>query len=237
MPKRTIKPVDRPIKAVFDEFLSEQRQRLKDKTFNRYRSVIQLFEASMDGYAPQYLDNAEMAAWEQRYNARGSEHREFCEFFGAEKIAENVREFLNYFMPRKVMCGQDLLRAAGTVTKKLGKWLVDKGYIETDRGDDMADSGARASKDLPAAEALARMLAAYAQETTTPFTDRTEAYFGVRAVGPASLALETATGEAKMIVPVPTAAAEACKPGWTIAGCVGKTAHGWRLVEVWNVYS
>ena len=28
------------------------------------------------------------------------------------------------------MCGKDLMQAAGTVTKKLAKWLVEKGYIE-----------------------------------------------------------------------------------------------------------
>lgn len=36
--------------------------------------------------------------------------------------------FLHYFMPRKVLCGQETMDAAGTVTRKLGKWLVQKGY-------------------------------------------------------------------------------------------------------------
>ena len=39
--------------------------------------------------------------------------------FGPEKIPGNVAEFLDYFMVRKVMCGKDLMRAAGTVMKKL----------------------------------------------------------------------------------------------------------------------
>ena len=39
--------------------------------------------------------------------------------FGPEKIAENLGEFLDYFMVRKVIAGQELLKASGTVTGKL----------------------------------------------------------------------------------------------------------------------
>jgi hypothetical protein len=237
MGRRTIKPAEKPIKAVLAEFLADQRQRLKPKTLSRYESIIELFEASMDGYAYQYLDEDESALWDDLYNANGPEHREFCEIFGPEKIPQNVGEFLGYFMPHKVICGQDLLRAAGTVTKKLGKWLADKGYVNSDSADRMTDRGARASKDLPAAETLSQMLAAHADATTAPVSEQVEGYFEVRAVGDASLALEEITGAGKMTVSVPRPAARACRPGWTISGRIGKAARGWRLVEVWNVYA
>ena len=32
-------------------------------------------------------------------------------------------------MIRKVIAGRDLKRAAGSVTKKLSKWLAEKGYV------------------------------------------------------------------------------------------------------------
>ena len=237
MAGRTIKPADKPIKAVLAEFLADQRDRLKPKTLNQYESIIELFQASMDGYAYLYLDEDDEALFDNLYNAAGPEHREFCEIFGSEKIPENVDEFLDYFMPRKVMCGKDLLRSAGTVTKKLGKWLADKGYVGGDIAGEMADSGARASKDLPAAEALAEILAAYADTETAPVSECVEGHFDVLTVGPGSLGLKNITGGVKMTVPVPSEAVEACRPGWTISGCVGKSAGGWRLVEVWNVYT
>ncbi len=56
-------------------------------------------------------------------------------------------------------------------------------------------------------------------------------------VGSESLGLEDMEGGVKMTVPVPSTAAGACQPGWTISGCVGKSARGWRLVEIWNVYA
>ncbi len=237
MAERGIEPVGKPIKAVLAEFLADQRKRLKPKTLRRYEAIIELFQSSMDSYAYQYLDEDESALWEGLFNAGGSEHREYCEIFGPEKIPENVREFLGYFMPRKVICGQDLLRAAGTVTKKLGKWLTAKGYLDADSADGMADSGARASRDLPAAEALSQILAAHADATPGSVSERVEGYFEIRAVGDTSLALVEITGAAKMTVPVPPRAAAACRAGWTICGCVGKSGRGWRLVAVWNVYT
>ena len=62
-------------------------------------------------------------------------------------------------------------------------------------------------------QALLEMLAAHASAETAPVTERVEAYFEVRAVGPTSLAIETITGEAKMTVPVPGPVAAACRPG------------------------
>lgn len=237
MTKRRAAPAEKPIKTVLAEFLADQAKRLKPQTLRRYGSVIELFQASMDGYAYQYLDEVEQALFDQCYNATGSNHREFCEIFGPEKIPENVGEFLRYFMPRKVICGQDLLKAAGTVTRRLGKWLTDKGYVDGADAESMSDRGARASKDLPAAEALSRMLAPYAESTTVRVSQRVEGRLEVRATGDESLTLEEITGAARMTVPVPREAVAACKPGWTISGCVGKTARGWRLLEVWNVYT
>ncbi len=236
MTKHTLKPADRPIKLVLAEFLADQRKRLKLNTRRRYEAIIELFESSMDSYAYQTLDDNEETLFDDLYNASGPAHREFCEIFGPEKIPANVHEFLNYFMPRKVVCGQDLLRAAGTVTKKLGKWLKDKGYVGDNDAASMTDSGASASKDLPAAAALARMLAAYADETTAPVGELIEGYFQVCAVGDTSLAVEKMIGDATMTVPVPRPAAAACRPGWTISCRIGKAGRKWCLVEVWNVY-
>jgi hypothetical protein len=43
----------------------------------------------------------------------------YCSTFGLEDVTAGYSEFLGYFMPRKVMCGKETMRAAGTVTKKL----------------------------------------------------------------------------------------------------------------------
>ena len=62
-------------------------------------------------------------------------------------------------MIRKVVAGEELKRAAGTVTKKLSKWLSAKGYVSEEEAQIGADEGAEAARDLPKAERAAQILA------------------------------------------------------------------------------
>lgn len=107
------------IDEVFEEFLAEQRGRLKPRTLSRYEEVLNLLRHHLNGYAYESLSKAEAAIFDRYYNAKGGEHREFCQLFGPEKIVESLGGFLGHFMIRKVLAGEDLKRAAGTVTKRL----------------------------------------------------------------------------------------------------------------------
>jgi hypothetical protein len=195
-----------------------------------------LFQSCLDGYAYQYLDKREDALFDRLYNAEGDEHREFCQVFGPEKIPGSVGEFLNYFMIRKVMGGKELMKAAGTVIKKLGKWLKEKGYIEPETAAEIVSLGATAAKELPATEELAWMLADYADRTAVDCDEIIEDYFSIEAVEPGKLHLSAFTEDEDIIVPVSRNISSACKVGWSISGALGKTNKGWRFIEVWNVY-
>jgi len=239
MSKRTRKPAqpaEKTIEAVFDEFLKEQRERLKPSTIRKYEDVIELFQSCLNNYAYQSLDKQEDALFDRLYNAKGDEHREFCQLFGPEKIPDSVDEFLNYFMIRKVMCGKDLMQAAGTVTKKLGKWLKKKGYIEPESAEELVSCGATAAKELPAAEELARMLADYANRTAVDCDQVIEDHFTIEAVEPDKLHLSAFSGDDDITVPVYRNISNACRVGWSFSGAVGKTDKGWRILEAWNVY-
>jgi len=71
-------------------------------------------------------------------------------------------EFLGYFMPQKVMCGKETMQAAGTVTKKLAKWLAEKGYVEDTQNAQQRIG--EAAKDLPNAKTVFDLLNAYCDE-------------------------------------------------------------------------
>ena len=113
------------IGAVLDQFLAEQRQRLSPRTFRNYEEVIDLLRHSLDSYAYQSLDAAERKRWEAEFE--NNEESAFCRLFGPEKIPQNLGEFLDYFMVSKVIAGQELLKASGTVTSKLTRWLAELG--------------------------------------------------------------------------------------------------------------
>jgi hypothetical protein len=116
------------IHQVLAEFLADQRSRLAPRTYRNYEYVVELLSDCLNGYAYQSLDEVDRTRWEAAYDAGDEEA--FCRLFGPYQIVGNLSEFLGYFMVRKVIAGQELLRAAGTVTKKLASWLHDQGFID-----------------------------------------------------------------------------------------------------------
>ena len=129
------------IDAVLGEFLAEQRERLSTRTFRNYDDVVELLRHSLDGYAYSSLDDDERERWEQAFES--GDEGAYCRLFGPQKIPEHLAEFLGHFMVRKVMAGQALLKASGTVTGKLVTWLAAHGYIDSDS----VDHATRRAKD------------------------------------------------------------------------------------------
>src|SRR2546425_254990 len=141
------------IAEVFEEFLAEQRTRQSSRTQAKYRDIIELFQSYLEGYWPGH---------DEEYSRITGAGGTYCGTFGPEEILGGYSEFLGYFMARKVMCGKETMKAAGTVTKKLAKWLVEKGYVQDAEGAD--ERAAEAAKDLPAAQDVLDMLDAYIDE-------------------------------------------------------------------------
>ena len=113
---------NKTISQVLEEFPSDQEVRLSPKTLSKYEGILSLFESYLESYWPGHD--------QEEYNHITGQGGTFCGSFGPEEIPGGYGEFLGYFMSRKVMCGKDTMKAAGTVTKKLAKWLAEKGYVE-----------------------------------------------------------------------------------------------------------
>lgn len=232
------RPAEPTIEEVLSQFLEVSAQRLKPATMRKYESVIELFTASMNTYGPATLSAAETAMFQIFYNAEGPAHREYCQVFGPEKIDDNVDEFLGWFMPRKVMCGKELLKAAGTVTKKLAQWLCEQGYIEAEAAELAMRSGASAAKTLPAAERLAEALYDYCDcHPVEDWTDEIDDHFTVEKIEPGKLHLSPVlSGEEAVVLNLPKAITDLCQVGWEISLALGKTKRGWRILESGGVY-
>lgn len=226
------------ISEVLVEFLADEKTRLAAKTYRQYESVVDLLKHSLNGYAYQYLDKSEATLLDRL----GTEQqKEFCDVFGPEHILSNVSEFLDYFMVRKVMCGKDTLRAAGTMTKKLAVWLAEHGYANSDDAKDAAEQGAEAARNLPAADRLRDALNDFADGNGLDQKDEDISdHFTITAVEAGAIWLDAMTENVGKggIGPValPAHIAKQCKIGWSISGIVGQRRGKWRLVEAWNVY-
>jgi hypothetical protein len=223
----TPKP-DKTIDQLFEEFLADQEARLGLKTYDRYKGIIQLYRSYLESYWPDHSGKEADAITK----ARGT----YCGTFGAEEIASGFYEFLDYFMPRKVIAGNETMKAAGTVIKKLAKWLVAKGYTEDDES--IRETVGETARDLPASQKLLDLLDDWlAENAPEEYGTEVQGHFWINRVEPGRLWLEPILSAEREIgpIPVPEKVTRACKVGWDVGCVVGKTAQGWRLVEVWNI--
>ncbi len=233
------------IEKVLEEFLAEALKKLKPKTAAGYRDVIELFKDYMNSYAHQGLTKAESALFEKHYNAEGREHMEFCQIFGPDKIAENAGGFLGYFLIRKVMAGADFKRLAGTVTKKLSKWLAGQGYISEEDAALGEEEGAAAARDLPKAEKAGNILYEAAENVVFDADELDDDeyhdfdHYTIEKVAHGKLWLEVYDEKGKSTVgpiAVPKEATELLRKGWDISCAIARIRGKWRIVEIANVY-
>lgn len=214
------------LSQVFEEFLADQKGRISPKTILKYENIIQLYETYLESYWPGHDGE-----YDKITKAGGT----YCGTFGPEDATKGYSEFLGYFMPRKVMCGKETMQAAGTVTKKLAKWLAEKGYVkDTELAQERAGE---AAKELPNACKVLELLDAYLDENAPAERNgEIQDHFWIDRIEPGKLWLNPLTGSSVIgPIPVPKQVTALCEPGWDIGGVVVKVSKGWRLVEVWNV--
>lgn len=228
------------INQTFQSFLAEREARLAPSTFAKYEDVIGLFAHCLGGYAHQSLQEAERKAWEKRWDA-DEEAASFCNNFGPDKIPENVAEFLGYFLIRKVSASQDLLKASGTVMRKLFKWLKEEDLIDTDRGEEAIEVVNEIGPELPKAEKLSMILSQLCLEPPSGrvLEEWEGDYAEIVKLEPGKIWFRDDYGDDAVVGPVivPKRANEVAKVGWNVSAVyLVRTARGWRMSEVGNVY-
>jgi hypothetical protein len=114
------------IQDVFEQFLAEQQAKLAPKTSREYASVMDLFAHQLEGYGWKNIPQGTKA-----YEAAKKKDRSFIELYDHTHIESNVREFLDDFVPRKVMAGNAfLLKTCPRVIRKLLRWMREKQLVE-----------------------------------------------------------------------------------------------------------
>lgn len=224
------------IDTVLDEFLAEQQERLSVRTFRNYEEVLELLRHSLNGYGPNDLDARERGRWERAYDAGDEEA--FCHLFGPERVPGHIGEFLGYFMVRKVFAGQELLKASGTVTRRLVRWLEARGLIDEDAAGGAAERAQGAARDLPSAHRLGQLLHDVAAATPQfdseelPDENWVEDHLAITDVEPGRIWFEDGVGP----IEVPRAASDLAQPGWSLFVTAARTGGRWNLLEVGFVY-
>lgn len=113
------------IKEVFNRFLKEQKERLSEKTFQEYKTIMGLFEDSLNGYAWNSLDD------DKAYEKASEKNLTFMDIYDHTYIWDNVGEFLDYFIPRKVNWGDEfVLKTCPRIIRKFLKWMRDEKLLD-----------------------------------------------------------------------------------------------------------
>ena len=141
-------------------------------------------------------------------------------------------------MVRKVIAGQELLKASGTVTSKLMRWLSQHHYIDDQSAEDANGRAREAARDLPVADRLGMMLhdvAAGAPDINPDEVaeqDWVEDYLQISDVEPGKIWFEGGIGP----ITVPRKASDLARPGWSMHITAARVAGAWHLLEIGFVY-
>jgi thymidylate synthase len=112
------------IERALEEFLSEQEQRLKPRTYDEYEEVIYFFKWYLHGFTYVYLNEEDRKYYDGLCDKKG-----YCEIFGTEYIrAIGMRSFFGDFITRKGPCSKTFMKTVGRVMPELLNWLHEKGY-------------------------------------------------------------------------------------------------------------
>jgi hypothetical protein len=225
------------IEAVFKEFLDEQRQRLKPRTYGDYEEVVNLFVQYLNSYAYLQLGKEDAEHFDALYNKEG---KEYCDILGPEYIGDSeVEEFLSYYMIRKVCAGTDFLKASVRVTNKLVKWLHANGHMNDEEYEETEENFRELRSDVPGAREFALLLFEYVEShPVKKYTEELSGYFQIDEIKPGKLWLseDLILGQAVGPVIVSPEISSKARVGWTIYLSVGNTGKTWKPLMAGAAY-
>jgi hypothetical protein len=229
------------IADAFAEYLAERDKPTKARSYTLKRSIVELFESYMDSYAYESLAKDEEAFWRRRWD-QDEEKNSFSRTFGPERLLETIGAFLGWFIIRKVMGGPEISEAAGPETLELLEWLEAKGYVKPGRGLDDAKEIARdAADELPRAQKLSSLLYDVTRKRAPrPWIEDLDLDADpvtISKIEPGRLWFTTFEGDEIGPLAVPAKANELAVVGWEVSAThFVRSARGWHLIEIGNVY-
>lgn len=224
------------IETVLKEFLDEQRQRLKPRTYRDYEDVMNLFMEYLNSYAYLRLGTEDAERFDTLYKKEG---KEYYEIFGPEYIGDfEVEDFLSDYIIRKVSAGVDFMKASVRVTKKLVKWLHAKGYMDDEVYEEIEENVPELRFGVPEAKELAFLLTQYIEShPVKKYTEELSGYFQIDEIklGKLWISEDLILGQAVGPVIVSEEISSIAKVGWTVYLTVGKTGKTWKLLGAGSV--
>jgi hypothetical protein len=137
-----------------------------------------------------------------------------------------------------MIAGRELLKASGTVTGKLMRWLAAREYIDKEAADEPSNRAHEASREFQIADRLGILLrdvtdhAPAVDPAAVANSDWVEDYLEVADVEPVKIWFDGGVE----LISVPPAATDLARCGWSAFVTAARIGTSWHLLEVGVVY-
>ncbi|SMB97154.1 hypothetical protein SAMN00808754_1770 [Thermanaeromonas toyohensis ToBE] len=225
-------PERKPLTRVLDAFLDEREKTLSRRTAAKYGRLVSLWQRYLDHHGYCHLLPVEKVLW-KRLRKAGTE---ITETFGAQLLVRSSVPFLGEYFLRKVGSDLELVEYAGTIVRKLARWLAQEGFVSSRAASLLWDVGNAARRQLvPAFLAQASINIQYDVWYEIPvYRARGELYEILPGI------LRFRVKNARVEVALPECVTEYCRPGWVftlrllpkehtfgVVGCDNVNIFGW----------
>lgn len=208
---------------------------MSKKTYAEYVDAMFLFEQYLNDYGHQGLKLKEQEYFEQEFN----KGREFNESFETDKINSfHIKGFFADFLIHKVLHGKQIVKSTFRVIRKYLKWAKGKGYLPNENYKELLETTEKLKDEILQTIKFWDLLQDYVYlNQPLKCLKIVHGYFWITKIEPGKLWLEDYI-EGKKVGPVVVnkKITSECKLGWVVSLELCKTAKGWRILEVWNVY-
>ena len=224
------------ISEVLDGYLRTERSCLASRTYVRDVEVIGWLEESLNIDGVKDLTPEEHEQFRSRGFDFGGGDPPYCEAVGPYYLMLHLPTFLTAAQLRRLEAPPELPDQAGTVVKKLAKWLETHGYISALAVRAVRDMAAEVGQRTPAMDELAQRLQALTQDVECLEEEDVPGYFEITHVEPEGLWLHDHIDDSVYgPVPVPDDVHDLCPVGWMIAGTLGHRDGAYQFVDVLKV--
>jgi len=221
------------ITQVLARFITAKRTSLSPETVRRYEKFIGLWQDYLDRYGLLLLTPSEKIFW----NKRCGSDTQITKIFGPGLLVRSAVPFLGEFVVRELGTQLPVLEYAGTVVRRLTKWLFEEGLVSPSETNILWWAGTRAREELvPAALALACVNIQYGIRYDLRGTFRASVYrlrSELCEVLPGCLRFAV-KGRA-LDVELSKCVTELCRPGWVFTLKLYAKGLSWGLAGAENV--
>ncbi len=216
------------LSRVLEEFIKEKESVAGSQATETHQWVLELLRWYLEGYGHLHMREGDTMHFNDS----------FCDQFGPELIPRAMGEFWGHFLSRKVTVDQQDIRHIRETMDELGRWLVEKEYVDEEAGEDMGRENAEASGQLPRALQLQEALFDYRDQGGEPEgEEELDDIFEVLRVEPGWLYLENPEDpDAPVALAVSRRVSSLCREGWRINLLLVKSEKGWMIEEVGGVH-